>query len=412
LLEHSILNNFLCIRTMMAFRSAARVPSRNAVQGVRNRCLHVEAKQGNWKHPKQPPRASATEQPTWKLASGAATAGSMMMMMGSNFAHAESSGSSGVPAFTMDSPKFDQSTFYGRLMGMYEYIDPRTLLLSSADIKKSQGMLEEFKKTGKKPASVSEEEMWEHRKNVEVSIHPVTGEELLKIGRMSAFVPMNVPLCALMLMAESPGQVVFTQWLNQTYNMVNNYVNRAGATVEWSALLQSYGLAVTASCSIAMGAKKIIGAIPALQAFGPFVPYLAVISAGSANVSFTRMEEWNGKGVSIVDADANDLGLSLKAGQLGVLQTVLSRSCFLPIAPMVMPVLAMKILAPVLTAKPVAMMAELVLITVCISGMLPVALSILPQKMEIPVSGLEPQYQNLKDKNGNPITSVFANKGL
>merc|ERR1712060_494936 len=78
---------------------------------------------------------------------------------------------------------------------------------------------------------LSDADMWAHRKNVEVSIHPVTGEVLFPMGRMSAFVPMNVPLCALMLMAQTPGQVVFTQWLNQTYNVVNNYVNRSGATV-------------------------------------------------------------------------------------------------------------------------------------------------------------------------------------
>merc|ERR1712039_149431 len=231
-------------------------------------------------------------------------------------------------------------------------------------------------------------------------------------GRMSAFVPMNVPLCALMLMASTPTQTVFAQWLNQTYNVVNNYVNRSGATVDWSALLQSYGLAVTASCSIALGASKLTEVVPSLQVMGPFVPYLAVISAGSANVSFTRMEEWSGKGISICDADGNDLAMSKKAGQLGVMQTVLSRSCFLPIAPMVMPVLAMKVLKPFLTVRPVAIVAELVLITGCISGMLPVALSLLPQTMEISVSSLEPQFQNLKDAKGQPITTVFANKGL
>merc|ERR1711976_361313 len=148
---------------------------------------------------------------------------------------------------------------YGRLVGMYEVIDPRTLLLSSDGL--------------------TDEQMWDARRNVEVSIHPVTGEELFKPGRMSAFVPMNVPLCALMLMADTPAQVVFTQWLNQTYNVMNNYVNRSGANVDWSSLLQSYGLAVTASCSIALGASKLIEAVPALQAMGPFVPYLAVISA-------------------------------------------------------------------------------------------------------------------------------------
>jgi len=169
-----------------------------------------------------------------------------------------------VPTFTMEAPKFNQNTFYGRLMGMYEYIDPRTLLLSSDDLKKSQVLLEKFKASGKKPEGVSDAEMWDARRNVEVSIHPVTGDELFKAGRMSAFVPMNVPLCALMLMAQTPGQVVFTQWLNQTYNVMNNYVNRSGATVEWASLLQSYGLAVTASCSIALGAKKLIAALPSL----------------------------------------------------------------------------------------------------------------------------------------------------
>jgi tricarboxylate carrier len=326
----------------------------------------------------------------------------------------DSTKTSAVPPFTMDSPKYDQSTFYGRLMGMIEYIDPRGLLLSSEEVKKAQALLEEFKKTGKIPAGLSDEAMWEARKTVEVSVHPVTGEELIKVGRMSAFVPMNVPLCALMLMASGTQQVVFAQVLNQTYNMVNNYVNRSGAT-DWSALLQSYALAVGASCSIAVTAGKLIQALPALQVMGPFVPYLAVIAAGSANVSFTRMEEWKGKGVGIVSEEGKDLGLSLAAGQMGVLQTVLTRSCFLPIAPMVLPIFGMKALgavAPILTTGALGIVSEIVLICGCISTMLPCALAILPQKMEIPVSRLEPEYQNLVDSQGKPITKVFANKGL
>jgi len=350
----------------------------------------------------------------WQLAGGAAAAGAAgVLLWKPQHARAESPASAGgVPPFTMDKPKYDQSTFYGRLMGMYEYIDPRTLFLSSADLKKAQELLEKYKATGKKPDGVSDAEMWEARRNVEVSIHPVTGEVLFLPGRMSAFVPMNVPLCALMLKASTPQQTVAAQWLNQTYGSVNNYVNRSGATVDWSALLQSYGLAVTASCSIALGCSKLMEAVPALQVMGPFVPYLAVASAGSANLSFTRMEEWQGKGVSVCDEEGKDLGMSKSAGQLGVMQTVLSRACFLPIAPMVMPVLAMKVLKPFLKTPPVAMVAELLLITGCISGMLPVALSILPQRMEIDVKKLEPEFQNLKDSKGQPVTKVFANKGL
>eukprot|EP00438_Fugacium_kawagutii_P030844 Skav210405 [mRNA] locus=scaffold1416:284992:288122:- [translate_table: standard] len=44
---------------------------------------------------------------------------------------ADGANKDGVPAFTMDAPKYDQ-------MGMYDYIDPRTLLLTSEELKKSQ----------------------------------------------------------------------------------------------------------------------------------------------------------------------------------------------------------------------------------------------------------------------------------
>ena len=45
---------------------------------------------------------------------------------------------------------------------------------------------------------------------------------------MSAFVIMNVPTAAGMLQAKTPMQNLFWQWANQSYNVVNNYVNRAG----------------------------------------------------------------------------------------------------------------------------------------------------------------------------------------
>jgi hypothetical protein len=102
--------------------------------------------------------------------------------------------------------------------------------------------------------------------------------------------------------------------------------------------------------------------------------------------------------------------MSVKAGQQGVLQTVVTRSCFLPVAPMVLPILGMKLINP--PAGAAAVVVELVLITACISGMLPVALSILPTTMEMNVNSLEPEFQNLKDSQGKPITTVYANKGL
>eukprot|EP00442_Polarella_glacialis_P037054 CAMPEP_0115092134 /NCGR_PEP_ID=MMETSP0227-20121206/26555_1 /TAXON_ID=89957 /ORGANISM="Polarella glacialis, Strain CCMP 1383" /LENGTH=386 /DNA_ID=CAMNT_0002483835 /DNA_START=9 /DNA_END=1169 /DNA_ORIENTATION=+ len=317
-----------------------------------------------------------------------------------------------VPAFSMEASKFDQSQFYGRLMGMYEKIDPRTLLIPGPELASSQKMLEEFKALGKAPPGVTDEQLWNARRIVEAIIHPVTGEPIPAVGRMSAFVPMNVPLCAMMLSAATPIQNIGAQWLNQTYNVVNNYVNRSGATVEWTPLLTSYGLATSSAVGIAVGAGKLLQAVPALKVLGMFVPYLACIGAGSSNVAFTRMEEWNGSGIPVIDHEGKDLGYSKAAGKQAVLQTVVTRSCFLPIFPMVVPPLIMKSLATTLTFGPVAMVVEIAVIATALGCMLPVALSILPQTMEVGVGGLEPQFQNLKDSKGNSVTSVFANKGL
>ncbi len=64
--------------------------------------------------------------------------------------------------------------------------------------------------------------------------------------------------------------------------VVNNYTNRSSKDVDNVALAKAYGLAVTASCGIALAAgKAMASAPPSVKMLGPFVPYLAVITAGN-----------------------------------------------------------------------------------------------------------------------------------
>ena len=79
---------------------------------------------------------------------------------------------------------------------------------------------------------------------------------------MSAFVPANAIPTAGMLLASSPSQIVFWQWINQSVNVMVNYVNRSGASVDWSQVGQAYALAVGVSCSIAVGARKLVESGP------------------------------------------------------------------------------------------------------------------------------------------------------
>jgi len=261
---------------------------------------------------------------------------------------------------------------------------------------------------------VSDADMWHAQKTVDAVIHAPTGEKMWMPGRMSMFVPMNVPPTAGMVMARTVPQTIFFQWMNQTYNVVNNYVCRAGPEVEMIPLAQSYGLAVTVSCGIAVGAGKLLKAFPRLQALGLLVPYFAVISAGTCNVCFTRMDEIQ-NGVFVSDADGNVVGRSIAAGQTAVYKTVTTRSMFIPLFSLCGPPLAMKAVyatGAVVAGTTVAAVLEVSAVAVALAVALPFALALQPMQMELDVSSLEPEFQALKNADGSPLTHVYASKGL
>lgn len=56
--------------------------------------------------------------------------------------------------------------------------------------------------------------------------------------------------------------------------------------------------------------------------------------------------------------------------------------------------------------------AEVFVVTACLWGALPLSIGLFPQMCQTRVKDLEPQFHNLKDKNGRPIETVQFNKGL
>lgn len=320
-----------------------------------------------------------------------------------------------VPKFVLGGNRYDQTTFQGRLTHIQELIDMRTLLITDEEVASSQKLLKEYEKLGRNPDGVTDAQLWDAQRKVNAVIHAPTGEKMNIFGRMSMFVPANVPIAAGLLMSKSTAATLFWQWWNQTYNVFNNYVNRAGPTVEMMPLLQSYALAVTSACGIgAFILPALMRTFPALQLLGPAVPYLAVITAGSCNVGFTRMDEIQ-SGIDVADADGNKLGRSVAAGRVAVFKTVTTRSMFLPIFPLLIPPVVMKIVlatGAVAAGGGAAIAIELATITACMSVGLPAALALQPLQMELDVSSLEPEFQNMKDKDGKPIKFVYASKGM
>jgi hypothetical protein len=290
-------------------------------------------------------------------------------------------------------------------------------------------------------------------------LHPVTGERMFLPGRMAAFVPVNTPVTVGMLLARTPVQNVFWQWVNQSVNVVCNYVNRSGASVDASQLAQAYGLAVGVSCSIAVGARRLVERGPPwVRRLGLAVPYAAVVSAGAANVAFTRLPELQ-HGAPIAAPDGAPLGTSAAAARSAVLNTVLSRNVLLPIIPMLLPPLLSTALRSVVPLGAVGAIAAETTFVACSSAFaLPVAIAVFPQararprelrppapprgsraaprraapprpvratptplpplslsraqEMRIPIASLEPEFQGARDAAGEPIKYVLCNKGL
>ena len=92
---------------------------------------------------------------------------------------------------------------------------------------------------------------------------------------------------------------------------------------------------------------------------------------------------------------------------------VLSRNLLLPIAPMLLPALAMAAVRSVVPLGAIAAaVCETAFVAGSIAGALPVAIAVFPQEMKIDTSVLEPEFQDVKDGKGELVKYVLCNKGL
>ncbi len=347
-----------------------------------------------------------------RLRVASAVAGATLAGVTTTFIANAKSAESNVPKFKLGKPRYTQDTFEGRLRTILNQIDPRTLLISDEELDKAQTLLKRFKSNDiKSSENVTDEDLWNAKATVDAIIHAPTGEKMFAPGRMSAFVLMNVPTLIGMLVhgPTSTAAGMFWQFANQSYNVMNNYVNRAGQDVDNMSILRSYAMGVSVACGLVYTSNKALARNPALKRFGILIPYLAVCAAGSCNIAFTRMDEIQ-HGVKVTTEDGENVGTSVSAGRLAVGQTIVTRGMGLPIVPMLLPPLIMK--AAALNPGGAALMLEISVITLCMSCALPAALAILPQRMKLKTDSLEEKFHNLKDKNGNHLEYVYADKGL
>lgn len=256
-----------------------------------------------------------------------------------------------------------------------------------------------------------------------------TGLPVLLPFRMSCFIISNLVVTAGMLTPNLGWRGTLAwQITNQSLNVAINSANaNKSSPMSTSTLVQSYFLAVSASCSVALGLNALVprlkGITPSTRMIlGRLVPFAAVASAGALNVFLMRGEEIR-KGIDVYpsytestskdDADApapESLGKSKKAATLAVGETALSRVLNATPIMVLPPLILVKLQRSAwLKARPrMVLPVNLGLILTTSIFALPIALAVFPQRQAISAEKLEEEFHGKGGKGG----MVEFNRGI
>ncbi|KAK4135510.1 tricarboxylate carrier [Trichocladium antarcticum] len=191
--------------------------------------------------------------------------------------------------------QYDLSTYWGRVRHTAGITDPRTLLVGSAGLEQAKNALTAYKQGQIREMTP---QLWTAKKVVDSTLHPDTGEPVFLPFRMSCYVLSNLVVTVGMLTPNLGNRgTIAWQVANQSLNVAINYSNsNKSSPLSWSKIAQSYFLAVTASCSVAVGLNSLVPRLKSLSPstrliLGRLVPFAAVASAGALNVFLMRGEE-------------------------------------------------------------------------------------------------------------------------
>eukprot|EP00794_Sanderia_malayensis_P005155 gene5155-5805_t len=313
----------------------------------------------------------------------------------------------------LNKPRFNQSTYLGRVKHFFNVTDPRNILATSAQLEAAKRLVEEYK-LGKEPSGTKDSQVWHAKKVYDSAYHPETGEKQFIFGRMSAQVPCNMAITGAMLtFYKTAPAVIFWQWTNQTFNALVNYTNRSGdAQITNSMLMQAYISATGCALVTALGLNALVKKLPPLV--GRFVPFVAVASGNCVNIPLMRQREL-AHGIPIFDHDGNRLGESKIAAKKAIGMTIISRIA-MAIPGMCIPPLIMNRLDSKSFMKRMPWLAspiQIMLVGCCLVFATPLCCAIFPQTSSMHLNHLEKELQEaIMKKDLGTIDRVYFNKGL
>lgn len=306
---------------------------------------------------------------------------------------------------------YNLDTYWGRVKHCAEVSDPRMLLNTPSDINKAKKLIAEWK-NGDGPMTPT---LWTAKRVLDSTLHPDNGEPVMLPFRMSSYVLSNLVVTVGMLTPNlGTAGTLFWQIANQSLNVAVNTANANKSTpLTTQQLITSYFMAVTASCSVALGLNALVPRLKVSPStrlvLGRLVPFAAVVSAGVVNVFLMRSEELR-RGIAVFDPETNEkVGDSKKAAFYAVGETALSRVINAAPVMAVPPLILVKLQKTKFMrtrGKFTEAAVNLGLISLVSFSALPFALAIFPQKRFISTKKLEPEFQKL------PENRLWFNRGM
>lgn len=153
----------------------------------------------------------------------------------------------------LDKPRYDQSTYAGRLKHFVATTNPLNVLATDAELDRAKEIVTAYR-SGKEDKSWTEDEIWAAKELYDSAFHPQTGEKLFIMGRMSFQVPGNMTITGFMMtFYKSTPAVIFWQTANQSFNAIVNYTNRnSSAGVTDQQLATAFAAATSSSVGEAL----------------------------------------------------------------------------------------------------------------------------------------------------------------
>ncbi|KAG5684626.1 hypothetical protein PVAND_013848 [Polypedilum vanderplanki] len=315
-------------------------------------------------------------------------------------------------------PLYNQETFVGRFKHFLFITDPRTIFASDEELYAAKELVQKYK-LKQEPAGTTKEQILYAKKLYESAFHPDSGDLQNVFGRMSFQVPGGMIITGAMLQwYKSAPQVIFWQWVNQSFNAIVNYTNRnANSPITTNQMGFAYISATSAALVASLGSKSFLQK-HASPFFLRYVPFIAVAIANAVNIPLMRQNEIL-NGIDVESEKGDVVGKSRVASVTGISQVIISRIVMAAPGMLILPVIMEK-LEKVKSFKRMSVLHapfQTIMVGCFLIFMVPTACGLFPQRATLSASTinrLEPEfYRDIEERTkGNVPEKVYFNKGL